>query len=108
MNLSEISIQDLKALLEKIPAEIKRREKDEKQRVRQELEAIAAKAGFTLGDLLGDAGTKDKKTSSVAVKYRHPDNVTLAWTGRGRQPRWVADFVAAGGTLEQLQVTGSL
>jgi len=105
MNLSEISIHDLKALLVQIPAEIKRREKDEKQRVRQELEAIAAKSGFTLSDLLADGGVKTKKTSTVAVKYRHPEDSGLAWTGRGRQPRWVVDFVAAGGALEQLLVS---
>lgn len=104
MNLSELSIQDLKALLEKIPAEIKRRENGEKQRLRQEIEAIAAKAGFSLNDLMADTGAKVKKTTSVAVKYRHPDNSSFAWTGRGRQPRWVVDFVAAGGALEQLLV----
>lgn len=105
MNLSAISIQDLKALLEKIPAEIKRREIGEKQRLRQEIEAIAAKAGFSLNDLMMvDTGAKVRKTSSVPVKYRHPEDSNLAWTGRGRQPRWVVDFIAAGGTLEQLLV----
>ena len=40
----------------------------------------------------------------VAVKYRHPDNKDLAWTGRGRQPRWMEAYLASGGKLEDLLV----
>ncbi|MDX9944227.1 MAG: H-NS family nucleoid-associated regulatory protein [Azonexus sp.] len=28
----------------------------------------------------------------------------LVWTGRGRQPKWVAEFLSAGGTIEQLAI----
>lgn len=40
----------------------------------------------------------------VAVKYRHPDNKDLAWTGRGRQPKWMVEYLEAGGTLGELSV----
>jgi DNA-binding protein H-NS len=105
MNLSELSLVDLKALLSEIPKEIQRREKDEKVRVRKELEELAAKHGFSLDDLLGQAAGKVAKVSKpVAVKYRHPADATLAWSGRGRQPKWVVDFLAQGGSLQQLAV----
>ena len=103
MDISAIATPDLKALLERIPAELNRRDKEDKAKARKEIEAIAAAHGFKLDDLLGEvAEAKVKKP--VAVKYRHPENGDLAWTGRGRQPKWVADFLASGGTIEQLLV----
>ena len=103
MDISAIATADLKDLLDRIPAELKRREKEDKAKARKEIEAIAAAHGFSLDDLLGGV-SEPKVKQAVAVKYRHPENADLAWTGRGRQPKWVADILASGGTLEQLLV----
>lgn len=103
MNISAITTADLKDLLDRIPAEIKRREKEEKAKALKEIEALAAAHGFALEDLVGAAKEK-KERAPVAAKYRHPDQEDLAWTGRGRQPKWVVEFLAAGGTLDQLKV----
>ncbi len=103
MDISAITTADLKALLERIPAELKRREKEGKAKARREIEALAAAHGFSLDDLLGSV-SEPKVKKAVAVKYRHPENADLAWTGRGRQPKWVADFIISGGTLEHLLV----
>ena len=43
------------------------------------------------------------RTASIEVRYRHP-NLTQTWTGRGRAPKWVRDWIDAGKTLESLQV----
>lgn len=105
MDISALTLSQLKDLLAQIPAEIKRREKDEKAKALKDLEALAAERGFSLSDLLGDSSSKAKKEKgSVAVKYRHPENVDLAWTGRGRQPKWVIEFLASGGSLDNLTV----
>lgn len=105
MELSSLSLAELKDLLTLIPAEIKKREKDEKARILKELEALATQRGFSLDELLADAPAKAKKPKGVvAVKYRHPENGQIGWTGRGRKPKWVVDFLANGGALEQLAV----
>jgi len=103
MDISNIALTDLKTLLTQIPKEIERREKEEKIKVRKEIEAFAAERGFALSDLLGEAPVK-KERVPVAVKYKHPTDATLVWTGRGRQPKWVVAFLVTGGTLEQLAV----
>lgn len=41
------------------------------------------------------------------VAYRHPGDLGLAWTGRGKPPRWVTDWVQGGKSLEALQVPGA-
>ncbi len=103
MNIDTLSIAQLKSLLEQIPGEIKRREKEEKAKALAALEAVAAEHGFKLNELL-ETGKKPAETTKVAVKYRHPANPDLAWTGRGRQPKWVVAFIKVGGTLEHLAV----
>lgn len=39
--------------------------------------------------------------TTVPIKYKHGD---LTWSGRGRQPKFVQDYVASGGKLEDLCV----
>ena len=77
MNLADMSLNDLKDLLKKIPAEIKRRT-DEAQNAAKEaaiekLKAIAQEHGFTLEELTGKRKTKGAGSRSpqepVAAKY---------------------------------------
>ena len=43
-------------------------------------------------------------TGSVAVRFRNPDNASQQWTGRGRQPKWVKEWVEGGKSLDKLRV----
>ena len=47
------------------------------------------------GVLRGAAGKAGRKTGKVAPKYRHPEMADIGWTGRGRKPLWVRDWIAA-------------
>lgn len=104
MDISNLSVAELKTLLTQIPKEIDRREKEEKYKLIKELEALASERGFNLNDLVVGGEAVKSERAPVAVKYRHPSNVELCWTGRGRQPKWVVEFVQGGGTFEQLAV----
>jgi len=101
VDLSNIALVELKSLLAQIPKEIERRQKADKINALKEIEAFAAERGFALSELLGESPAK-KERAPVAVKYKHPTDTALAWTGRGRQPKWVVAFLANGGTIEQL------
>jgi len=106
MDISSLSLAELKLLQQQIPLEIKKREVQEKEKVLNELKLIAESRGFSLDQLLkgGDKGGKAKTGRTVQVKYRHPQNADLAWTGRGRKPQWVQEWVAGGRKLEELAV----
>jgi DNA-binding protein H-NS len=65
--------------------------------------AIAQSVGMPLKDLLAASG-RSGKGGSVAVRYRHPDNASQQWTGRGRQPKWVKEWVDSGKSLDKLRV----
>ena len=125
------SLAKLKREQLKLEKAIKTKESLEKKQVVAELKAVAKKHGFALSDLLQETpstspasaskakvgGTAKKakrittaKTSApkrrakAKIKFRNPGKRSEAWTGRGRQPRWVAEYINKGGELSQLAV----
>lgn len=102
MDLSKLTQTELLDLQKRIPVELKRREAKEKNSLLIEVKKIVEDRGFSLEDLLAKEG---KTRSAVKVKYRHPENADLTWTGRGRTPKWVEQWHAAKGNLEGLLVS---
>jgi DNA-binding protein H-NS len=101
MDLSNMSLGDLRNLQEQVKQEMKKREQQEVQKAREQILAIAQSVGVPLKDLMT---ANRAKTGSVAVRYRHPDNAEQQWTGRGRQPKWVKEWVEGGKSLDKLRV----
>lgn len=104
MDLAKLTVSQLQDLLQQIPAEIKRRESEEKTNVLNELRALAKAKGYSIEDLLAKEVKVKAVGSKVKVKYRHPQNAELEWTGRGRKPKWVDAWLAEGKALEGLLV----
>jgi DNA-binding protein H-NS len=110
MDLSNMSLGDLRNLQEQIKQEMKQREQQEVQKAREQIIAIAQSVGVPLKDLIaaggrgGKVGKSGSGTGSVAVRFRNPDNESQQWTGRGRQPKWVKEWVEGGKPLDKLRV----
>lgn len=104
MDISQLSLMELKSLERQIPREIRRRAAEEKGNVRRKLEKLAQENGFTLSELMEGGRVITRKSVKGVAKYRHPQLANLSWSGRGRKPRWVESWLADGGKLEQLAV----
>jgi DNA-binding protein H-NS len=86
--------------------------------VRKKVRALAQAEGYSIAELFGGANattaakapakprttTAGRKLGKVAVKYRNPANPKETWTGRGKQPRWLATETAKGRKLDEFLV----
>jgi DNA-binding protein H-NS len=94
--------------LERIQNEIAALQKQAEQMVTQRktavIEEIKTKIN-SFGLTAKDLGLSDKPSNRagipVPIKYQFKDQT---WTGRGRQPKWVEDYLAEGGYLESIRV----
>ncbi len=129
IDLTRTPLSELLQLQEQLPVEIARRRSLERERVMEELSALARARGFVLEDLMGgkamtaemaQMGVAPRQPSSSpsrsslpllpegrqrrspAVKYRHPQRCDLTWTGRGKRPRWIMAWLAEGRRIEEL------
>ena len=92
--------------------------------VRKKLVALAKADGYTIAELFGkgsaraatpEAATpkarksaKGRKLGKVAPKYRNPANPKETWTGRGKQPRWLAELVKRGKSPADFLISATL
>lgn len=97
IDLNQMNLQDLRRLQKDVTRAIETFEERQRQEARAALEAKARELGFTLTDLV-ETGRKSQKKVNPP-KYRHPENPNVTWSGRGRQPQWIKDHLAAGGDL---------
>ena len=104
MDLSSLTAAQLRDLQQQIPAELKRRETQEKVNILKEVQAFAKARGYALEELVGKEIKVKTSGGKVKVKYRHPQDASLEWTGRGRQPKWVVEWLGKGNKIEALAV----
>jgi DNA-binding protein H-NS len=99
VNLEKMSYAELLKLQERVEAAISEKRVADAASTKEQLRAMAEKAGFSLNDLFGKRGRK----GSGEVKYRNPANSSQTWTGRGRKPNWFLDAVKKGAKPDSLK-----
>jgi len=104
IDLSKLSIEELQNLARDIETEIVNRRVMEKERVLNQMRELANSLGLSLEEFLRQEGIS---SNTVAVKFRHPSNPNLTWSGRGKRPTWVNEALAAGMTLQDLTIVSA-
>ncbi|MEO1679948.1 MAG: H-NS histone family protein [Pseudomonadota bacterium] len=102
INLDKLSLDELKALEKDLAKAIKGFESRKRKEAMAAAEAAAKKAGYKLSELL--ESTKPPKKSPQPAKYRHPENPSVTWSGRGRQPTWFKEAIEAGTPEDDLLI----
>jgi DNA-binding protein H-NS len=102
MDLSHFSLAELRNLQDDIGKQMKKREQDELAKAREEIMSIAQGVGLSVKDLLG--AVVPAKRGSVAAQFGNPANAAQQWTGRGRQPNWVKEWIAEGKDKDLLKL----
>lgn len=115
IDISLVPLAELQQLLVAVPKEIEKRRAHERALVREELAALARARGFKLDDLLASpafAGapaavpnnSRRSHRKPAPVKFRHPLQAELVWSGRGKTPRWINAWIAEGRAMQDLAV----
>jgi DNA-binding protein H-NS len=104
MDLTNLSSAELRKLQERVKQELKQRESQDLAKAREEILAIAKSVGVPVQELIGSSGASRAKTGTVAPRYRNPADASQQWTGRGRQPQWVKDWLDAGKDIAGLKL----
>ncbi|HST44298.1 MAG TPA: H-NS histone family protein [Luteimonas sp.] len=122
IDVNTLSQKELAALIN----QAKKRQTTLKKRkpastVRARLTALARAEGYTVSELFGGGASpapraasprstpaktarKGRKLGKVEPKYRNPANAAETWTGRGKQPRWLAEMVRNGQKADEFLI----
>ncbi|MEI4234175.1 H-NS histone family protein [Roseovarius sp. D22-M7] len=101
MQLEDMTLEELKRLRKDVEKAIETYEARQLSEARAKLEAQAKELGYSLETIAGVSKTGSAKR---LPKYRHPDNPTLTWTGRGRKPKWFIDALESGYEKKYLEI----
>ncbi|MFT3759386.1 H-NS family nucleoid-associated regulatory protein [Thauera sp.] len=118
MDLSSYSLPELRRLQAKVETEIRRRSDSTRRTLLKQVQKLVAEQGLTLDDLIdtpapaaapakapaskAKRGTAKKSKAPSVIKYRNPANPEQGWSGHGRRPQWVLDWLAQDKPLEEL------
>lgn len=116
--MSELNLSELEAQRAALDAQIAAAKAEAIASAVAEVKALMEAKGVTL-EMLGGRkaraprtpkAPKEAKTTHptkgkrVAAKYKHP-TTGETWSGRGLQPKWLREAIAAGAALESFQVS---
>lgn len=102
IDLSKMSMDDLRSLAKDVEVAIRDFQKRKRSEAMKEIQAVAKKHGLSVDDIVGGKG-KAKKGKAPA-KFRNPADPSQQWSGRGRQPVWYKEAIAAGKKPSSLEI----
>lgn len=91
------------ARLAQIDDELRDRHARNPEHTENELRTAAQKWGLALTEVLLGVESEDDMRAR-RVRYRHPYDPHLAWSGMGPKPHWVREWEATGQSLESLRI----
>lgn len=98
IDLESLTLVELLELQKRLPTVIAYKQDEVRKEVLQKAANLAARYGLTLEDLV----SKGRKRR--AVRYANPSDPSQTWSGVGSRPKWVREWITAGGDLETLKL----
>jgi DNA-binding protein H-NS len=111
VNLDAMSIDEMWQLHEEISQILTVRLASEKRELEKRLaqlryEKDMPSAALADGKLENVAGER-RKYPRVFPKYQNPNEPSETWSGRGKQPRWLASALKTGRKIEEFVISGA-
>ncbi|MGZ8927594.1 MAG: H-NS histone family protein [Methylobacter sp.] len=99
-NLSE---HELQAVIENAEKALKNKQANKRKEVIAQIKELAASIDVSV-EIHEPEKASTRKGSKVAIKYRHPDDHSKTWTGRGVAPKWMQELLSAGHDRSEFEV----
>ncbi|WP_130470909.1 H-NS family nucleoid-associated regulatory protein [Candidatus Magnetaquicoccus inordinatus] len=104
--ISDMSLEDLMAFNVEVESLINRRQHNLRKELYEQMMTLVSNAGFTSLDEVLAVQKARRVRSDKGIKtfprYRNPADNTQTWSGRGRRPQWVVNYLSQGGDLQAL------
>jgi DNA-binding protein H-NS len=100
-NLSE---HELQAVIENAEKALKNKLSNKRKEVIAQIKELAASIDVTVEIHEQEKRSSARKGAKVAIKYRHPDDHSKVWTGRGVAPKWMQELLGAGHQRSEFEV----
>jgi len=106
IDLEAMSIDDLWSLHEKISGILSARITSEKRELEKRLAVLNRGRDVIEGasQSYNSNGKARRKYPRVFPKYRNPQTPSETWSGRGKQPRWLAAAIKTGRKIEDFRI----
>jgi DNA-binding protein H-NS len=109
LNLDAMSVDEMWQLHEKISQVLSVRLSSEKRELEKRLEQLRREKEMRQTEPVDASSLKTvprerRKYPRVYPKYRNPNEPSETWSGRGKQPRWLAVALKTGHTIEEFAI----
>lgn len=104
IDLQDKSPEQLQRLIAEAQKQLEAKQQSKRKEVIAQMKELAASIGVTITIHEDDKKAGKRAASSVAAKYRNPDNYSDTWTGRGLMPRWLRELVDSGRSKEEFLI----
>lgn len=109
IDLKSMTRKEMEKLRTDVDRELARTIERDKKAAMAAAKKAAREHGFDLSDISDDPQPKKPRKKApkkppAAPKYANPADKTQTWTGKGRQPQWYKDAIAAGKKSEELSI----
>lgn len=101
LDLNSMSREELTALKGEVEKALKSLDTRRKAEALKAAQDAAREFGFSLADLTESGKPSGRK---AAPKYANPSDPAQTWSGRGRQPVWFREAIAAGAKPEDFAI----
>lgn len=94
-----MTLDELWALHSRLTDVLAERVEAKKRSIERQLAELGRRFGGSPDDL-----PRARPYPPVHPKFRNPTQADETWSGRGRQPLWVVELLAHGGSLEDCRI----
>jgi len=119
MDLNSMSLGELRRLQTRIASEIQRRGDTARKTLLKKMKKMIEDEGLSFSEVMSEISGAEskpekqprkrgpkpvlKKGAKLPLKYFNPENPAMGWSGHGRKPQWIIDWLAQDMPLSALE-----